>query len=213
MKVPLLDLRKQYENIREEIMKVTEEVFTSQQFILGPKLEEFEKLIASYCGCEFAVGVSSGTDALLVSLMSAGVGEGDWVATSPYTFFATGGSIARVGARPVFVDIDERTYNMDPRGLEATLARMRGEQKDRLRAVMPVHLYGQCTDMEAILDLARYLFRHQSDPDLRSRQATRSFESAKHGSRGSVRHERGLRRALCRSQARAAAASARFASW
>lgn len=155
MKVPLLDLKIQYENIREEIMKVTEEVFASQHFILGPKLEELEKLIAGYCGCDFAVGVSSGTDALLISLMAAGVGEGDLVVTSPYTFFATAGSIARLGARPVFVDIDENTYNMDPLRLEAALSRMSTEDKARLRAIMPVHLYGQCTDMEVVLDLAR----------------------------------------------------------
>jgi dTDP-4-amino-4,6-dideoxygalactose transaminase len=155
VKVPFLDLKRQYENIRGEIMQATEEVFASQHFILGPKVEELEKLIAGYCGCEFAVGVSSGTDALLISLMAAGVGEGDLVITSPYTFFATGGSIARVRARPVFVDIDANTYNMDPRSLEAALSHMSKKEKTRLRAIMPVHLYGQCTDMEAVLDIAR----------------------------------------------------------
>jgi dTDP-4-amino-4,6-dideoxygalactose transaminase len=157
VKVPLLDLRRQYENIREEITRATEEVFVSQHFILGPKVEELEKQIATYCGCEYAVGVSSGTDALLISLMAAGIGQGDWVVTSPYTFFATGGSIARVGARPVFVDIDEKTYNMDPHSLEAALSRMSAGERARLKAIVPVHLYGQCADMEAVLDVARSL--------------------------------------------------------
>jgi len=155
VKVPLLDLKAQYETIREEVMKVTEEVFASQHFIMGPKVEELERLVADYCRCDFAVGVSSGTDALLISLMAAGIGEGDLVITSPYTFFATGGSIARVGARPVFVDIEENTYNLDPRSLEASLSRMGAGEKARLRAVMPVHLYGQSADMEAVLDIAR----------------------------------------------------------
>ncbi|MBN1104831.1 MAG: DegT/DnrJ/EryC1/StrS family aminotransferase [Deltaproteobacteria bacterium] len=154
MKVPLLDLKRQYEGIREEILKATEEVYASQHFILGPKVEALEKLIAGYCGCAFAVGVSSGTDALLISLMAANVGVGDLVITSPYTFFATGGSIVRVGARPVFVDIDSNTYNMDPQSLEAVLSRMPKEEKSRLRAIMPVHLYGQCADMQGVLELA-----------------------------------------------------------
>jgi dTDP-4-amino-4,6-dideoxygalactose transaminase len=155
LKVPLLDLRKQYETIKKEVMAVTEQVYESQQFILGPKVEELERKIAEYCQCNYAVGVSSGTDALLIALMTAGVGSGDVVITSPYTFFATGGSIARVGAKPVFVDIDERTYNMDPTKLEDTVSSMNKKERRNLKAIMPVHLFGQTADMEPILDFAK----------------------------------------------------------
>jgi dTDP-4-amino-4,6-dideoxygalactose transaminase len=155
MKVPLLDLKRQYQGIRDEIMAAAEEVFASQQFILGPKVEELEQKIAAYCQSRFAVGVSSGTDALLISLMSAGVGPGDLVITTPYTFFATAGSINRLGARPVFVDIDAATYNMDPVCLERTIAGLKDKERKRLKAIIPVHLYGQCADMEPILRLAR----------------------------------------------------------
>jgi dTDP-4-amino-4,6-dideoxygalactose transaminase len=151
----LLDLRKQYETIKKEVMAVTEQVYESQQFILGPKVEELERKIAEYCQCNYAVGVSSGTDALLIALMTAGVGSGDVVITSPYTFFATGGSIARVGAKPVFVDIDERTYNMDPTKLEDAVSSMNKKERRNLKAIMPVHLFGQTADMEPILDFAK----------------------------------------------------------
>jgi dTDP-4-amino-4,6-dideoxygalactose transaminase len=155
MKVPLLDLKKQYESIRPAVMAATEEVYRSQQFILGPKVKELEDKIAAYCQCRFAVGVSSGTDALLVSLMTAGIGRGDLVITTPYTFFATVGCIARVGAKPAFIDIEPDSFNMDPSRLRAALAEMDKDQRARLKAVMPVHLYGQCADMEPILGLAR----------------------------------------------------------
>jgi dTDP-4-amino-4,6-dideoxygalactose transaminase len=155
LKVPLLDLRKQYETIKKEVMAVTEQIYESQQFILGPRVEELERKIAEYCQCKYAVGVSSGTDALIISLMTAGVGSGDLVITSPYTFFATVGSIARVGAKPVFVDIDERTFNMDPAKLEDTVFSMNKEERSKLKAIMPVHLFGQTADMEPILDFAR----------------------------------------------------------
>jgi dTDP-4-amino-4,6-dideoxygalactose transaminase len=155
LKVPLLDLRKQYETIKKEVMAVTEQIYESQQFILGPKVEELERKIAEYCRCTYAVGVSSGTDALLIALMSAGVGSGDLVVTSPYTFFATGGSIARVGAKPVFVDIDENTYNMDPCKLEEKVSSMNTKERPKLKAIMPVHLFGQTADMEPILDFAK----------------------------------------------------------
>lgn len=154
MKVPLLDLRRQFETIKDEIMEVTEEVINSQQFILGPKVEELEKRIADYCHCKYGVGVSSGTDALLISLMTEGVGEGDLVITTPYTFFATIGAIVRVGARPVFVDIDEHTYNMDPLKLDEAIFLMDKAHRSRTKAVIPIHLYGQCTDMEPILRVA-----------------------------------------------------------
>jgi len=154
MKVPLLDLKKQYESIKPSIMAVTEEVYNSQLFILGPKVKKLEESIAAYCQCRFGVGVSSGTDAILVSLMTAGIGAGDLVITSPFTFFATVGCIARVGAAPVFVDMEPDTFNIDPTKLKATLAGMDKGQRARVKAVMPVHLFGQCADMEPILELA-----------------------------------------------------------
>jgi len=153
MKVPLLDLKKQYEGIQEEVMKAVGEVFDSQLFILGPKVEELEKEIASYCRCNYAVGVSSGTDALLLSLMSADVGFGDLVITTPYTFFATAGAIARVGARPVFVDIDKATYNMDPVRLDETISSLKKE-KPKAKAIIPIHLFGQCANMDSIMKVA-----------------------------------------------------------
>ena len=155
MKVPLLDLKKQYESIREEVKVAVEEVFDSQLFILGPKVEALEKAIAVYCQCDYAVGVSSGTDALVISLMTAGVGAGDLVVTTPYTFFATAGAIARVGAVPVFVDIDENTYNMDPAKLDSAVLALDERRKSRLKAVIPIHLFGQCADMSPILRTAK----------------------------------------------------------
>ena len=154
MKVPLLDLKKQYETIKTEIREATEEVFDSQRFIMGPRVEELEEQIAEYSGCRFGVGVSSGTDALLISLMSAGIGPGDMVITTPYTFFATVGAIVRAGARPLFADIREDTFNLDPELLEMTLLSLPEEEKEKVKAVIPVHLYGQCADMEPILNLA-----------------------------------------------------------
>jgi dTDP-4-amino-4,6-dideoxygalactose transaminase len=154
MKVPLLDLKKQYASIKPSIMAATEEVYTSQQFILGPKVKELEDKVAAYCKCRFAVGVSSGTDALLVSLMAAGIKPGDLVITTPYTFFATVGCISRVGGAPVFVDIEPDTFNMDPFKLKTTLGEMDQEHRARIKAIMPVHLFGQCADMEPILQVA-----------------------------------------------------------
>jgi dTDP-4-amino-4,6-dideoxygalactose transaminase len=147
MKVPLLDLKEQYKSIKEEILTVAEEIFESQYFILGPRVEALEKDIAGYCSSKHALGVSSGTDALLISLMAADIASQHTVITTPYTFFATAGSIFRTGARPIFVDIDPDTYNMSPERLERVIASMTDNELARIRAVIPVHLYGQCADM------------------------------------------------------------------
>ena len=155
MKVPLLDLKAQYNSIREEILKVTQEVYESQYFILGPKVEALEKEISEYCSSKYATGVTSGTDALLISLIAADIGDEDIVITTPYTFFATAGSIARTGAVPVFVDIDPDTYNISTDGIENNVNAMTDDQRSRLKAIMPVHLYGQCADMDPILKIAK----------------------------------------------------------
>jgi dTDP-4-amino-4,6-dideoxygalactose transaminase len=155
MKVPLLDLKIQYQTVKNEILKAVEDIFDSQNFILGPQVEALEKEIAGYCLSGYAVGVSSGSDALLISLMAAGIGPGDIVITTPYTFFATAGSIARVGARPVFADIDPDTYNISPERLESLIMHMTAEEQSRIKAMIPVHLYGQCADMDPILEIAR----------------------------------------------------------
>ncbi len=148
MKVPLLDLKAQYATIRAEIRPVVDNVLENQRFILGPEVEGFEKEIAAYSDAKFAIGVSSGTDALLISLMAAQIGAGDEVITTPYTFFATAGSISRVGATPVFVDIDPKTYNINPALLEEKIT-------PQTKAVIPIHLYGQCADMKPILEVAQ----------------------------------------------------------
>jgi len=148
MKVPLLDLKAQFETIRDEVIPAVESVIESQYFINGPEVKELEKLVAEYCRCNSAVGVSSGTDALLCSLMVLGIGAGDEVITTPYTFFATAGSIWRSGARCVFADIEHDTFNIDPAKIEAAVT-------DKTRAIMPVHLFGQVAEMDAIMEVAR----------------------------------------------------------
>lgn len=153
MNVPLLDLQPQMTRFREEILQAVTDVIDSTRYILGPRVTELEREIADYCGVDASVGVSSGTDALLVSLMALEIGQGDLVLTTPYTFFATIGSIVRVGALPLFADIDEQSLNIDPdRMAELLEADQRGKQ--RIKAIMPVHLFGQCADMEAIMELA-----------------------------------------------------------
>ena len=147
MNVPLLDLHAQYSAIKSDIEKGIFEVLASQHFILGPKVDECEKAIARYSNCAHGIGISSGTDALLVCLMAEGIGAGDEVITTPYTFFATAGSIARVGARPVFVDIDPATYNINT-------AQIAGKITEKTRAIMPVHLYGQMADMDLVMAVA-----------------------------------------------------------
>jgi dTDP-4-amino-4,6-dideoxygalactose transaminase len=147
MNVPLLDLKAQYAAIKADIDLAVQEVMQSQHFILGPKVVECEKAVAEYSNCAFGVGVSSGTDALLASLMADEIGAGDEVITTPFTFFATAGSIARLGARPVFVDINPATYNLAVDQIESKIT-------PKTRAIMPVHLYGQMADMDPIMAIA-----------------------------------------------------------
>jgi len=146
--VPLLDLKAQYAPLKGRVMEAVEAIFDSQWFVNGQAVGDLEKAIASYCGCAEAVGVSSGTDALLCAMMALGIAPGDEVITTPYTFFATAGSIARLGAKPVFVDIDPATYNLDAAKIEAAIT-------DKTKAIVPVHLFGQCADMDPILKIAQ----------------------------------------------------------
>ena len=163
--VPLLDLKAQYVQLEDEISDALREVCDSQYFILGPGVKKLEEAIAEYCQCDHGIGVSSGTDALLVALMALEIGPGDEVITTPYTFFATGGSIVRTGARPLFCDIDPLTYNLSPASINELISEqceLRGDQLfnrvtgGKVRAILPVHLYGQMADMDPIMDTARH---------------------------------------------------------
>ncbi|MHC4425378.1 MAG: DegT/DnrJ/EryC1/StrS family aminotransferase [Planctomycetota bacterium] len=148
MQVPLLDLKAQYAAIRDEVIQAISDVCESQAFALGPAVAEFEENIAAYCDSKYAIGVSSGTDALLVSLMALEVKPGDEVITTPFSFFATAGCIVRVGATPVFVDVDPDSYNIDPSGVEEKVT-------EKTRAIIPVHLFGQIAQMKAITEIAQ----------------------------------------------------------
>ncbi|MEX0879955.1 MAG: DegT/DnrJ/EryC1/StrS family aminotransferase [Thermoanaerobaculia bacterium] len=146
--IPILDLTRYDAELKRDIARAVEEVFASGRFVLGPANEALEKALAEKLGVRHLLGVSSGTDALLVTLMALNVGPGDEVVTSPFSFFASAGEVARLGARPVFVDIEPATFLLDPRRIEAALT-------PRTKAILPVHLYGQCADMDPILELAR----------------------------------------------------------
>ncbi len=147
MQIPLLDLKTQYASIKDEILAAVSEVLETQICIGGPKVAELEEKIAAISNCKYAVGISSGTDAILSSLMSLGIGNGDEVITTPFTFFATVGCIARTGAKPVFVDIDTKTFNIDPEFIESAVT-------EKTKAIMPVHLFGQMANMDPIMEIA-----------------------------------------------------------
>jgi len=147
MRVPILDLNAQYAAIRDEVTQAISEVCEKQAFALGPAVAEFEKNVAAYCNSKRAIGVSSGTDALLVSLMALDVKPGDEVITTPFSFFATAGCIVRIGARPVFVDVDPDSGNIDPAGIEEKIT-------EKTRAIIPVHLFGQIAPMKAVTEIA-----------------------------------------------------------
>jgi len=165
MRVPLLDLGEQYRALNEPIGEAIDEVLASHRFILGPKVQAFEKAISAYCNVPHAVGVSSGTDAWLAILMALGIGPGDAVITTPYTFFATAGCIARVGARPLFADIDLETYNIRPSAIQEYVEKncqadsggaWRTNRGEKIRAIVPVHLFGLCCDMDALYEISQH---------------------------------------------------------
>ena len=147
MTIPLIDLQAQYATIRDEVSAAIDRVFDTQQFVLGAEVQALEEEIARYSQARFAIGCASGSDALLLALMSCGIGEGDEVITTPFSFFATASAIARVGARPVFVDIEARAYTIDPKRIEPAITA-------KTKAIMPVHIYGQCAGMDPLIAIA-----------------------------------------------------------
>jgi dTDP-4-amino-4,6-dideoxygalactose transaminase len=166
MNVPLLDLQAQYATIKDKVRAAVDSVLESQRFILGAQVSALEEEIAKFCGVPFAIGVASGTDALLLSLKALGVGPGDAVITVPFTFFATAGTIVNVGARPIFVDIEETGFEMDPEKLSSFFSRectssltthktVHKSSNTTIKAIVPVHLYGQCADMDEIIGIAQ----------------------------------------------------------
>ncbi len=177
MKVPLLDLKAQYAGIKDETMEMVSKVFDGQQFINGPEVKSLEEKVAEYCGCKKAIGVSSGTDALICALMALDIGPGDEVVTSPFTFFATAGSIWRVCAKPVFVDIDPVTFNINPALIEEPIS-------EDTKAIMPIHLFGQVADMTEINSIADNLALDVIEDACQSIGAT--YKGEKAGSLGTV---------------------------
>jgi dTDP-4-amino-4,6-dideoxygalactose transaminase len=163
MRVPLLDLSEQYRALAAPIRQQIDEVLQSQRFILGPKVEQFERALCDYTGAKFAIGVSSGTDALLAVLMALEIGPGDAVITTPYSFFATAACIARVGATPLFVDIDPETFNISPDAIRSFIEKscrqvngaLMTRDRQAVRLIIPVHLFGLCCEMDAIMEIAR----------------------------------------------------------
>ena len=177
MQVPMLDLKKQYASIKDEVLAAVAEVLETQICIGGPKVAELEEKIAAINYCKYAVGVSSGTDAILNSLMSLGIGDSDEVITTPFTFFATVGCIVRTGAKPVFIDIDPKTYNLNPNLVEQAITR-------RTKAIVPVHLFGQMADMDPIVEIAeKYNLAVIEDA---AQSITSTYKGRKAGSIGAV---------------------------
>ncbi|WP_376790598.1 DegT/DnrJ/EryC1/StrS family aminotransferase [Thermoflexus sp.] len=170
VKVPLFDPRPQYEALKDELLAAVDRVLSSGKYILGPEVEAFEQEVAEYLGVKHAIGVASGTDALWLSLKALDVGPGDYVLTTPFTFFATASAIFNTGALPVFADIDPRTFNIDPNKVEEALAgknpvwQRLGIDPKRVKVLLPVHLYGQPADMDELMDIAaRYGLRVVED--------------------------------------------------
>lgn len=177
MKISILDLKEQYKTIRAEVERALEKVIKGQNFILGEEVKNLEKEIAEYCDAKYAVGLASGTDALILALKALRIGEGDEVITSPFTFIATAEAISTVGATPVFVDIDARTYNIDAALVEKKITKA-------TKAIIPVHLYGQCADLDPIIDIAR---RHNLKVIEDSAQAIgATYKGRKSGSIGDI---------------------------
>jgi len=155
MKVPSLDLKPQLNLLREEILEAVTNVIDSTRYVMGPVVEKYEKSIAEYLGVKHAIGVSSGTDALLVALMGLNIGPGDFVLTTPYSFFATAGVIARLNAKIVMADIDLDTYNLDPGKTDELLSNMSDADRKKVKAILPVHLYGQSADMNGLMEVSK----------------------------------------------------------
>ena len=197
MRVPLLDLGQEYRVLSKQIREAIDDVLDSHRFILGSKVQEFESAICRYCDVPHAIGVSSGTDALLAILMGLGIGRGDAVVTTPYTFFSTAGCVARVGARPVFADIDPRTYNIRPSAIQECIENngqldsdgaWRLKTGEKIRAIIPVHLFGSCCQMDAFREISEHFQLHLIEDAAQAIGAEFPFgdRAAKAGTMGEV---------------------------